>query len=293
MAGVGALMAVAWAWTRPPRALTPEALAARLAASQGGPAQGPVYHLGHSLVGRDMPAMLAQLTGWDHHSQLGWGASLMQHWQGDVPGFDAENAHPAHRPAGAAIDSGAYGAVVLTEMVELRDAIRYHDSAAHLARWALRAARGGAGQVYLYETWHRLDDPAGWEARVADDRALWSGLIATAMAQDGVPPVRIIPGGPALAAVIAAAEGGALPGLADRTAFFAPDDTIHLNDAGHYVIALTHHAVLTHRSPLGLAHALTRADGTAMDAIDPAAAARMQQIVWQVVTGDPMTGVPA
>ena len=34
------------------------------------------YHLGHSLVGRDMPAMLAQMAGHDHASQLGWGASL-------------------------------------------------------------------------------------------------------------------------------------------------------------------------------------------------------------------------
>ena len=37
-----------------------------------------VYHLGHSLVGRDMPAMLAQLAGAGHHydSQLGWAHHL-------------------------------------------------------------------------------------------------------------------------------------------------------------------------------------------------------------------------
>jgi hypothetical protein len=40
--------------------------------------KGPLktYHLGHSLVGRDMPAMLAQLAGHEYHSQLGWSKAL-------------------------------------------------------------------------------------------------------------------------------------------------------------------------------------------------------------------------
>ena len=47
--------------------------------------KGPlrVYHLGHSLVGRDMPAMLAQMAGQGHDYalQLGWGAALSEHWR--------------------------------------------------------------------------------------------------------------------------------------------------------------------------------------------------------------------
>lgn len=48
-------------------------------------APGPkrVYFIGHSLIGRDMPAMLAQLSAADnggYESQLGWGASLKSHW---------------------------------------------------------------------------------------------------------------------------------------------------------------------------------------------------------------------
>ena len=46
--------------------------------------KGPmrVFHLGHSLVGRDMPAMLAQLApkGHAYESQLGWGTTLKAHW---------------------------------------------------------------------------------------------------------------------------------------------------------------------------------------------------------------------
>lgn len=301
------LALAAWRWMAAPPVLLPAQLAARWAEPVVPPARGvAVYHLGHSLVGRDMPAMVGQLAaaaGLDGHaqaSQLGWGASLDQHWRGEVPGFDAENAHPAHRPARAALASGGLDAVVLTEMVELRDAIRWHDSARALADWARLATAGGSPRVYLYETWHRLDDPAGWMERIAADRAaLWEGaVLAGAMARDWVPVIRVIPGGQALAAVVQAAEAGQLPGLTRREDFFAltPEgavDPIHLNDIGAYVIALTHFAVLYARSPEGLPAALDRADGSPATAPDPAASAAMQKLVWQVVTGYPATGVAA
>ena len=38
-------------------------------------------------------------------------------------------------------------------------------------------------------------------------------------------------------------------------------DMIHLNDIGAYLVALTHYAVLYHRSPVGLPHQLRLADG--------------------------------
>lgn len=279
--------------------------ASALAAAQPplSPPQGPlrVYHLGHSLVGRDMPAMLAQLAGHDHASQLGWGTPLRAHWEDrvEITGFAAENAHPHHRPARAALASGDYDAVVLTEMVELRDAIRWHASPHYLAAWA-RAARQGNpdARLYLYETWHRLDDPAGWLDRIAADLpTLWQGeVLQGALAWDA-PPIHLIPGGQALAAAARAAEAGEVPGLARREEFFArnPDgsqDTIHLNALGHYLIALVHYAVLYHRSPEGLTSSLTRADGTAVT-IPPETAAALQRIVWQAVRATPGTGVSA
>ena len=60
-----------------------------------------VYHLGHSLVGHDMPVMLMQLAGEGHafSSQIGWGSFLREHWEPDVPvkGFEDENTHDEHR----------------------------------------------------------------------------------------------------------------------------------------------------------------------------------------------------
>jgi hypothetical protein len=257
------------------------------------------YHLGHSLVGRDMPAMLAALAGHDYASQLGWGASLKNHWDGEVAGFAEENAHPRFRPASEATNYGNFDAVIFTEMVELKDAIRYHDSATALANWAaMTRTATPAVRLYLYETWHRLDDPAGWINRIDSDLAtLWEGeLLRPAMARSRTGTIYMIPGGQVLAAAVRAMEDGQVPGLTRREDLFAraPDgttDPIHLNDIGNYLVALTHYATLYHRNPAGLPHDLARADGTRMMAISPAAARAMQQVVWKVVTGYPLTGV--
>ncbi|MFN3936373.1 MAG: hypothetical protein ACK4KW_02245 [Gemmobacter sp.] len=309
----GAALAGTLGWRRyrrgpalPPVAapLSDQGLAARYAQPLT-PPQGPlrVFHLGHSLVARDMPAMLEQLapSGHRHESQLGWGTPLRAHWEPrvEIAGFDTENAHPRFRPAREALASGDYDAVVLTEMVEIRDAIRWHASPAYLARWT-RAAREGRAdvRVYLYETWHRLDDPEGWLTRIdADLPRYWQGeLLARALAEVSGPPVWLIPAGQALAAVVRAAEAGGVPGLTDRRQLFALDgagavDTIHLNDLGNYLVALVHLAVLYHRSPEGLPHALRRADGSPAEALVPEGAAAMQRIVRNVVRANALTGL--
>jgi hypothetical protein len=272
------------------------------------PVAGPrrVYHLGHSLVGRDMPAMLAQLApaGHAYESQLGWGASLRAHFEPDVPvpGFEAENAHPRFRPAREAIASGDYDALILTEMVELRDALRFHDSALYLQRWAdLARAAAPHTEVFLYETWHRLDDPAGWLERLDRDLPeLWLARLADPELMVSGPerPLRLIPAGQVLAAFVRDLEArGGQDGLQSRADLFArtPEgqlDPIHLGDLGNYLVALTHFAVLYRQSPIGLPHQLRRADGSPAQAPAEPIARRMQELVWSVVTREPRTGVP-
>ena len=292
---------------RRPKPLEDAAVAALYAAPLPPPA-GPmqVYHLGHSLVGRDMPAMLEQLSppGAGHALQLGWGTSLKEHWEGPaaIKGFAAENATPAFRPAGEAIDSGDYDAVVLTEMVELAAAIRWHDSPEYLARWARRARAARPGlRLFLYETWHHLDDPKGWTERIAADLpALWEGVLlrgALARAPEAG-PIHLIPAGQAMAAFALALEArGGAGNLSTRADLFAlgengARDTIHLNDMGAYLVALVHYAVLYQQSPEGLPHALSRADGSPAEAPAPEAARLMQETVWQVVRANPLTGLP-
>jgi hypothetical protein len=295
-----AIVAALMFWRKSPPALSDSAFAAQYATPLAAPdGVRSVYHLGHSLVGRDMPAILAQLAGHDYASQLGWGASLKGHWTGEVPGFAEENAHSRFRPADQAIDSGDYPIVVLTEMVEIRDAIRYFDSPRHLALWVqrIRKARPDA-RIYLYETWHPLTDPEGFLARIDADRLrYWEGtLLRQAQAQPGVGTIHVIPGGQVMAAAVRAIESGEVPGLSRREELFATDaagqtDPIHVNDLGAYLIALTHYAVIYHRSPVGLPFALRLADGSAITPIDPQTATALQRIVWTVVTGYAATGV--
>lgn len=320
-AGAGAALVVlaawgGWRYLTAPHALDPDAQAALYRTPLPAPPGGmDVFHLGHSLTGRDMPAMVAQLAtaagidGHRHHSQLGWGTSLREHWDPDLPinGFEVENAHPRYRDAVEALADGV-DALVLTEMIDLTDAIRYHDTPRHLAEWA-RAARAANpdARIYLYETWHWWNAGDAWLDRLArDGPELWEGtILARAMALDGVGTVHVIPGGRALGAFVRALESrGGLPGLADRAGLFAmaadPDDPdapegaidhIHLNDLGAYLIALVHLATLYHIDPRGLPHALNRHDGTAADPPSPEVAALMQETVWDMVRQVPATGV--
>lgn len=264
-----------------------------------------VFHLGHSLVNRNMPFMLEQLagTGHDHRSQLGWGATLQSHWEPDVPinGFKQENAHPRYQDALEAVRSGRFDAVVLTEMVEIRDAIKYFDSPKYLRLWSREARKHRPDtRVYLYETWHQLNDAEGWLERLDKDLGrYWEGeLLAKGLAHgDTGGPVYVIPAGQVMARFVRRLEQApGLPGLGSRSDLFArnPDgtqDNIHLNDIGNYLVALTHYAVLYHRSPVGLPFRLKRADGTDADAPEEATARMMQEVVWEVVTRYPKTGV--
>jgi len=263
-----------------------------------------VFHLGHSLVGRDMPAMLAQLAGDGHayDSQLGWGTSLREHWEPDLPinGFDAENDHSRFRPARDAIGSGDYNSVVLTEMVEIKDAVKYHKSGKYFPLWAGLARQANPGtQVYLYESWHHLNDPQGWLTRLDNDLDRWweQEILFRDLKQADGRPARLIPVGQVMAAFARAVETrGGVGGINGPEDLFArlPDgalDTIHVNDLGAYLVALTHFAVLYHRSPAGLPNQLNRADGTPAEAPSEEAAQLMQQVVWETVTSLPRTGV--
>lgn len=259
-----------------------------------------VYHLGHSLVGRDMPAMLQQLAeagvgpGHGYHSQTGSGAELEAHWEPDIPIKDGEKAndHPAFREAHEAVGSGDYQAVVVTEKIGLEASIKYHDAWRYLTLWTEKARQANPEvRVYMYETWH----PRNWEdwlGRLERDLPnLWEReILDRAMADDRITsPIYVIPAGQVFAAVERRLAEGPVAEIAGAEMFFR--DLIHLSDAGAYLVALTHYAVLYGRSPVGLPHNVNRADGSPAEVVSPEAARLLQEIVWQVVTGYARTGV--
>lgn len=296
LAGLGALL-----WHRSVPRLDADKLEALYAHPAPWP-EGPqrAFHLGHSLVARDMPAMLAQLAGEAHsyHSQLGWGTPLRSHWDPDIPikGFDTENAHSHYRDAHEAMRSGAYDLLILTEMVEIKHAIQYHDSARYLANWAQEAwAANPAMRIYLYETWPSRKDPEVWLARLDQDLpTYWQReILNPALAElGGTRPIYLIPAGQVMAALNQRLLDQGPVGGVSNVAELLKDD-IHFNDWGAYLVALTHYAVLYQRNPVGLPHQLLRADGTPADAPPEDLARVMQETVWQVVTTIPETGVPA
>lgn len=236
-----------------------------------------VFHLGHSLVGHDMPAMLAQLAGPGHRyeSQIGRGTTLRAHWEDHIPieGYAEDNAHDRFRPAKEALASGDYDAVILTERVEIRTSIEEEAGPAYLALWAGLARQGNPDvRVYLYETWHWLHDEGGWLVRLDRDlRRYWIGeMMRGAAAWQGGAPIHLIPAGQALARIARAAEAGTVPGIRSREDFFARTangdlDPIHIGDLGCFLVALTHHAVLYGVEPPGLMQEIRRADGTLAD----------------------------
>ncbi|WP_216350732.1 hypothetical protein [Hydrogenophaga sp. A37] len=249
--------------------------------------------------------LLEQLAGkgHDHRSQLGWGASLRSHWEPDVPvnGFEVENAHPRYQDARQAVDSGQFDVLVLTESVEIKDAIKYHDSPKYIRQWA-RAARAAnpRSRVYLYETWHELNDPKGWLQRVDEDLGLyWEGvLLAQGLAHgDTGGPVYVIPAGQVMARLVREIETrGGVDRLRSREDLFflnekGERDMIHLSALGNYLVAMTHYAVLYHRPPPAEPLDLQLVDGTRLPPISPELAQLMSQVVWSVVTSYPKTGV--
>ncbi len=303
-APVAGLIAGVFWWRTSLRADTPD-LDARLAQPLAAP-QKPiaVFHLGHSLVNRDMPAMLAELAGDGHRydSQLGWGTTLKAHWGDDkINGFAEENDHPRFRAAHEAVSSGDYDAVVLTEMVEIRDALRWFDSPEYLFRWTEEALAARPDvRLYLYETWHPLDDPEGWLERLdADLQRYWlDGIVRPTLARlPSGAQLHIIPAGQVLAAFVRAVEArGGVGNVSGRVDLFSKgadgsQDQIHLNDLGNYLVALVHFAVLYHRSPIGLPPQVRRADGSPANAPAAETALLMQQTVFDVVNALPFTGV--
>lgn len=255
-----------------------------------------VLFVGHSLVGPDLPPMVAsalQELGIEAvvEAQVINGAPLRYQWDngGNAEGVDAR----------ARLAKGDIDVLILTEAIPLANHVAYSDSAGQAARWA-RAAwdSNPRTQVLVYETWHSLasgpgaripDDPGGqvpWSDRLAADRALWQGLAdaANAVRPPEAPAVRIIPAGQAMGQLAQAAEAGEVPGIASiRDAF---DDDIHPNGKGLYLVAAVTSAVIAGKPPDGLPPKLGRLFRDRRSALSAETAAALQRIAAQAIARD-------
>jgi hypothetical protein len=157
-----------------------------------------------------------------------------------------------------------YDVLVVTERHELPAVARKERTAFYLADMAKHLLAGNLdAEVLFYHTWLHIDPDAPWPW-IDYERAvspMWECVASRANLDlpsrgDG-PRVRVLPGGSALAELVAALWDGKVPGVVAsapgarvRLLF---SDSVHMSDVGRYYIALVHYAVLFGRSPEGAA----------------------------------------
>jgi len=100
----------------------------------------------------------------------------------------------------------------------------------------------------------------------------------------GAPPVYVIPGNRMMARFYDDVEANLVPTITHVNQIFT--DGVHTNNIGAYMITMIHYACIFGQSPVGLSNNL-HPDVT----IDAALAGYIQNMVWDVVTNYPRSGI--
>ena len=247
--------------------------------------------VGHSLVGTDMPAYLGSFVSGAGGNgkvdeQIINGAPLKWNWDN---GSDAQGVN-----ARAALQSGDYEVLVLTEALPLLNHVTWSDSSGAAANYYnLAVSANPDTRVYLYETWHDLGSGTGadiayddndhipWRDRLDQDLKLWQRIVDDVNEQrpDGAPEMQLIPTGQAMGRLSDAIDAGEVPGLTSIQDVFR--DGIHPNDYGGYFVATVHAAAVYGLDPGNLPTSVA-ADWSTLD-VPADMAAAMQEIAAETV----------
>lgn len=263
------------------------------ATSAGEVDSADVFMVGHSLVNRDMPTMLAALAidaGKAHArgEQIINGAPLRWNWDHshDGEGLDARVELP----------TGNWNVLVLTEAVPLLNHLTWSGTYEYAGNFHQLALDGNPGtRTFIYETWHCIDSgsPSGcpdddeghipWRERLDRDLPRWQGIADHLNAEHNGAAVELIPAGQALALLDDRLheQAGVVPGIGHVFDLFRDD--IHLSDSGNYFVALVMFATIYRQSPQGLTHLINDEWGQAYNLPMAEAAASLQTIAWDVV----------
>ncbi|MCU0863458.1 MAG: hypothetical protein MUC36_06685 [Planctomycetes bacterium] len=301
----GLLAAGLWAgraiWRLPPTRFFPPPRLSPTAAT-GTPAapvqRAKVLFIGHSLINREMPAMLRDIAAsrgceLSFDVELRSGAILKLGWEGQLP-IDGVRAREA-------LATGGYDTLVLTEAVDLDDMLRWMQSAEYAGRYQrLAVQHNPAIRVFLYETWHDRElvrhtwygaaRKERWREFLDEDLGKWESIATGAAAHAGQPRMSIVPGGQALARLNDAIAAGEVPGITSAATLFT--DGIHLAPLGNYFIALVQFAAIHRQTPVGATTTPRSANGARIE-FPAATAAAMQRIAWDAVASYAWSGVRA
>ncbi len=267
------------------------------AADKPVPFETRVIMSGHSLtdpIPSKLIAMVESMTGWRRfpiYSSTLPGSPLEYRWKHRAGENDARHS----------IDN--FEILVTTERAPLSNTVKWHNTETSALQWLNHAWTNGnhgkGAQMIFYATWVGLDsglkpEPRSsdtdihirWRERLPRELAEWERITdhVNAGRPKEAPAMRLIPGTLIMATIHDAIQRGEVPGIRSHEELFS--DTIHLNDAGAYLIALAHYAVIYRRDPRELP------DNVSFVA-RPETAAYMQQLVWDIVSNYPRAGLTA
>ncbi len=252
------------------------------------------FFIGQSLLNVWIPKMVDDIAdslgknniyAYDETYLTGTGASLR--WNFNHP-YDGQGADPFVE----LIQPRKYGALILSDAVP---AINFEEETKEFAyRFYQMGLQGNSElELFLFATWVHKDNLSfsDWSAAVDDESAVWERVRNYLVYLSGRDNIYIIPGGIALKMLVAEADAGRVPGLANGDALFE-EDMIHLNALGNYFMSLVHYACLYRSNPLNAAHiTFSPWGGENRPLPDLELAERMQQIAWEVVSTYPNSGV--
>lgn len=281
-----------------------------------------VFWVGHSLLSGIPDVVSALVTASPEGLRMDWkeqnipGAPL--HFQWTEPERDGKFQYEPRFQAryDKALAAGDVDTVVLTDSVPRGGSWQENETYEQLVKFAEYAwSKNAKTRIFYYETWSCLDTGTEqgcewdthsptrklkWLERVEADKAMWRRIVARANAKLAEAPdakpgreIRMLPGGPALAAAVREAEAGKLPGLQGIDDFF--HDRIHANALGTYIVGCVHYATVTGRSPVGLPYRIKERWGRDWwtrewrkdSPPDERAIRRVQEIAWETVRAEP------
>jgi hypothetical protein len=248
-----------------------------------------VLMVGHSLFGPDGADMLQEAL----RAGTGEGTVQAQIINGAPLGWNWEHSAEAEGvDARAVLPKGEVTHLILTEAIPLANHLQWSNTEVNARNFAdLALSANPEAKVYLQETWHSLKSGTGeaveydagadvpWRERLAQDLPAWEGIVS-AMAEGGA-PVELIPAGQAMGLLHDRIAAGEVEGVEDISALFADD--IHLNDAGHYFVAMVQYAVLTGQDPLGLPTDFNDRWGQAFATPPEDLSRALQRVAWDAV----------
>lgn len=151
---------------------------------------------------------------------------------------------------------------------------------------------GKGAPTLLWTTWVNINGADGDFRKMLDiQEKEWEAMqdYANKNKPANAPNVYLIPGHKMMARLYDDIRVGKVPGITNISQFFG--DNIHTNELGAYAIAMIHYACIFNKKPIGLSNNLLPSAPAGTPTPSFALATYLQNMIWEVVTSYPRTGI--